>query len=388
MQKPISDLERAINEGIQAWLAGNAADAQQRLEKVALTGSPDPVLWLGLAYARRDCGDADGSLEAANRVLKVEPRNPAALIVKGDALFKRGGIDAALGHYQLALKLAPPNRATGPFRQELERAANMVGERRRALIAACEGGLARAGIDEAASPRIARSMAVLRGERAVFPQRPLRFFFAGLPAIEFYDPALFDWAKDLEARSGDIREEALAILRDGDKLVPYVEADDNPLPGESDIAGSRQWTAFFLRRDGIVIEENAAKCPATMRALAAIPQDAADESTQSVLFSVLAPGAHIPPHNGMLNTRLICHLPVIAPAGCRLRVGGETREWRENELVIFDDSIEHEAWNDSREIRVVLLFDIWRHDIGAEERAAVQAVLQSLDQFCGAKAAD
>lgn len=388
MQQSISDLQRSINEGFQAWVAGDAEGARQRLEKLALTGSPDPVLWLGLAYARRDTGDAPGALDAANRVLAVEPRNPAAMIVKGDALAKSGGIDAALGHYQLALKLAPIDRAGGAFRPELERAAKMVGERRRDFIAACEEGLAQAGIADTVSPRFARSMAVLRGERAVFPQRPLRFFFAGLPTIEFFDPAMFEWVRALEARAGDIRAEAKAILADRDKLVPYVEGGDGPDAGASSIAGSRQWTAFFLRRDGALIEENARQCPATMAAMAALPRSAVDETTQSVLFSVIEPGAHIPPHNGMLNTRLICHLPVIAPAGCRLRVGGETREWRQDELMIFDDSIEHEAWNQGAETRVVLLFDIWRPELSPEERAAVQAVLASFDRFWGRRAAD
>ena len=78
------------------------------------------------------------------------------------------------------------------------------------------------------------------------------------------------------------------------------------------------------------------------------------------LFSVLEPGTHIPPHNGMLNTRLICHLPLIVPPGCRLRVGSETRTVEAGKTMIFDDSMEHEAWNDSGETRVVLLFEIWR----------------------------
>jgi aspartyl/asparaginyl beta-hydroxylase (cupin superfamily) len=388
LSQSISELQRSINEGFQAWVAGDAQGARHRLETLALTGSPDPVLWLGLAYARRDTGDHGGALDAANRVLQIEPRNPAALIVKGDALAKQGGIDAALGHYQLALKLAPPDRAGAAFRPELERAARAVGERRRDFVAACQESLAQAGIDEALSPRFAQSMAIMRGERAVFPQRPLRFFFACLPATEFFDAAMFEWARDFEARAGDIRAEAKAILADRDKLVPYVEGGDGPEAGGSSIAGSRQWTAFFLRRDGALIEENARQCPATMAAMAALPRSAVDETTQSVLFSVIEPGAHIPPHNGMLNTRLICHLPVIAPAGCRLRVGGETRDWRQDELMIFDDSIEHEAWNEGAESRVVLLFDIWRPDLSAVERQAVQALLASFDRFWGRRAAD
>jgi len=105
--------------------------------------------------------------------------------------------------------------------------------------------------------------------------------------------------------------------------------------------------------------------------------------TPTALFSLLRPGAHIPPHHGFLNTRLICHLPLIVPPECALRVGNETRAWREGELVIFDDTMEHEAWNRSAEVRVVLLFDIWRPELTDAERSLVAAMLESIDGFGG-----
>ena len=88
----------------------------------------------------------------------------------------------------------------------------------------------------------------------------------------------------------------------------------------------------------------------------------------SAVFSMLKAGAHIGAHTGMYNTRLICHLPLIVPPGCRFRVGNEVREWEEGKLLIFDDTIEHEAWNDGPEDRVVLVFDIWRPELTAQEK--------------------
>ncbi len=79
----------------------------------------------------------------------------------------------------------------------------------------------------------------------------------------------------------------------------------------------------------------------------------------------------------MFNTRLVCHLPLIVPPGCTFRVGNETREWREGKLVIFDDTIEHEAWNDSKEDRVVLIFDIWRPELSTRERDELTALLSA-----------
>jgi aspartyl/asparaginyl beta-hydroxylase (cupin superfamily) len=93
-----------------------------------------------------------------------------------------------------------------------------------------------------------------------------------------------------------------------------------------------------------------------------------------VMFSLLAPGARIMPHTGMFNTRLVCHLPLIVPPDCGFRVGNAVREWEEGRLMVFDDSIEHEAWNDSDRDRVVLIFDIWRPDLTARERGELAAL--------------
>src|SRR3546814_9157183 len=83
----------------------------------------------------------------------------------------------------------------------------------------------------------------------------------------------------------------------------------------------------------------------------------------------------------MLNTRLICHLPLIVPDGCALRVGAETRGWREGELLIFDDSFEHEAWNRGGSDRTILLFEIWRPDIDADEREQLTRIFAAIDTY-------
>jgi aspartyl/asparaginyl beta-hydroxylase (cupin superfamily) len=104
-----------------------------------------------------------------------------------------------------------------------------------------------------------------------------------------------------------------------------------------------------------------------------------------VLFSQLQPGAHIPPHNGLVNTRLIVHLPLIVPGKCRLRVGNEVREWQEGKAWVFDDSIDHEAWNDSDRTQVILLFDIARPELTDEENLWVSMLFEGIDAFTGQK---
>ena len=97
----------------------------------------------------------------------------------------------------------------------------------------------------------------------------------------------------------------------------------------------------------------------------------------NAMFSLLAPGAHIPPHNGVANTRLVCHLPLIVPPGCWFRVGAERREWRIGAAWVFDDTIEHEARNESDSLRVILIVDTWHPDLSPGERRAVAAAMEA-----------
>ena len=145
------------------------------------------------------------------------------------------------------------------------------------------------------------------------------------------------------------------------------------------------WSAHYLWKNGEVVAENAARFPKTMHALRNAPLSYVPNRSPSILFSLLRPGAHIPPHNGLINTRLICHLPVIVPGKCRFRVGNETRDWVEGKGWAFDDTIEHEAWNGSDRTRVILLFDVWRPELTDEERKLVVSLFETIDAHSGKK---
>jgi aspartyl/asparaginyl beta-hydroxylase (cupin superfamily) len=118
-----------------------------------------------------------------------------------------------------------------------------------------------------------------------------------------------------------------------------------------------------------------------MAALTLLDQPRATGRSPAAMFSILKPRTHIPPHTGVANTRLVLHLPLIVPQGCGFRVGGETRPWREGEAFVFDDTIEHEAWNDSDRPRAVLICDVWNPSLSASERARIAAVMGALDRF-------
>jgi aspartyl/asparaginyl beta-hydroxylase (cupin superfamily) len=114
-----------------------------------------------------------------------------------------------------------------------------------------------------------------------------------------------------------------------------------------------------------------------MKLLESCDQPQVRGASPNAMFSLLAPNTAIPPHVGVNNARLVCHLPLVVPEGCWFRVGAETRHWRKGEAFVFDDTIEHEAMNPSGELRVVLIFDVWRPDLSPVERQAIAAAIEA-----------
>jgi aspartyl/asparaginyl beta-hydroxylase (cupin superfamily) len=106
----------------------------------------------------------------------------------------------------------------------------------------------------------------------------------------------------------------------------------------------------------------------------------------TAMFSCLEAQTTIPPHCGETNTRLIVHLPLVVPAGCGFRVGNETREWHEGKAFVFDDTLEHEARNDSDELRVVLIFDVWNPFLTTAERELVGGLVNAVRDYYRAEA--
>jgi aspartyl/asparaginyl beta-hydroxylase (cupin superfamily) len=138
-----------------------------------------------------------------------------------------------------------------------------------------------------------------------------------------------------------------------------------------------------LWRDGIAYPEHLARCPRTAAALEGCPRCEVPGASPNALFSILDAKTRIPPHAGVNNTRLFVHLPLIIPPGCGFRVGGEQREWEPSKAFVFDDTIEHEAWNESDQIRIIFICDIWNPRLTEEERTAITRVIAATDSFNG-----
>ncbi len=326
--------------------------------------------------------DALTALAAAETALQAQPDNLKALLVKALALAQLNRLGEAAGAYQKAAGQAARMAAVpADLAALLERAKAIPAQVGQAFEAKA---LHRVEAIGPVSPRIREALDIQLGKSRIFVQEPLKFYFPGLPQIAFYEREVFPWTKDLESQTGAIRRELQAVLARQDAFAPYVDAAPAGARDPSGMAGNADWSACFLYKNGKPNPAMIEACPATMSAMARLPLAAMPQRGPSILFSALKPGARIPPHHGYVNTRLIGHLPLIVPEECALRVGAHVRPWREGELMIFDDSFEHEAWNRSDQLRVVLLFDVWRPELDETERAQVNALFEAVDEASGA----
>jgi hypothetical protein len=383
------DVRALVRSGNEALRRGDPHGARESFERLVAAGLADVDTWLGLAYACRGLKEYAAARAAVERALALEPRNLRALILKGDHLAAEGDERAAASFYLSAVRAAPPpSQASADLRAELARAESMCEHYASKFEATLRQRVLGSGVGQAQSAsRFVRSLDILFGKRKAYHQQPRYYYFPELPQIQFYPRADFPWLDRLEAATPEIRSELIEVLKDPSRFKPYVQGDPRlPQNDQQGMLDNPDWSAFYLWQEGKVVPENAARCPATMQALADVPLAGIPNRSPSVLFSLLRPGAHIPAHNGFVNTRLICHLPLIVPRDCGLRVGNETRIPVEGKAWLFDDTIEHEAWNRSDGLRAILLLEIWRPELTGEERTLVSAMFEAIDAHSGEKA--
>ena len=204
-------------------------------------------------------------------------------------------------------------------------------------------------------------------------QRPPHFL-PSLRSQPFYDASEFEWATTLLRSFDEIRQEVLALstrpVGAGASIWDCVGSKHDS--GDAELSQGGDWKeVVLLHSDDAMaasIARNRKRCPMTAKMLSSIAAiaDMADMGIGECTFSALGPGAHLQPHCGSTNTRLTCHLPLLVPDGCEIRVGEERRTYREGELIFFDDSFEHEVWNRHHtDRRIVLLIRFWHPDISS-----------------------
>ncbi len=372
--------------GVHAYRRGDRAGALELLH-AARAGAPhDPMVLLTIGVIHRDAGEDDHEWAAIMAALAADPYFLPALLSKGEFLERHRRRSAAAAVFRDALKVAPPEPQWPPaLRRRLQHAQDAIRRDTDDLLDYLHGRVAasRPGVEAALDQRWNEALSVMAGRTRPYPSECNQLYVPRLPALTFHDRAAFPWIPGLEARTGEIRAELEQLLAERlDAFEPYIAyKPGDPINQWQDLNHSRDWSSFHLWAHGQPLEENLARCPATAAALAEV--DAVDIAglCPNAMFSALAPHTHIPPHSGETNARLVAHLPLIVPDHCRLRVGYDWRRWEEGRVVVFDDSIEHEARNDSDALRVVLIFDVWNPLLSIEERAMVGVLAEALRDY-------
>ena len=375
--------------GIHALRKGDAAEARSLLERSVAGDPSNAVMFVNLATSLRLLNDDEAEGKALEQALTRDPLFFPALMQKASLLERQGNTKRAAKTYQRALTSLPPGtplpKSWQPLLEHAQRTvlANL-NELERHLRECMAEARARHGT--AAHDRVDDCLGAILGRNRIYVQQPTFSHFPRLPAIQFFERESFAWLPRVEQATDDIRTELLALLSDarGD-FSPYLtHASDEPLNQWRELNNSRRWSALFLFKDGERYEANIARCPKTIAALEAAPAVTIPRRGPTSLFSLLEPKTRIPPHTGTTNIRLTVHIPLIVPPNCGFRVGTQVREWHPGTALIFDDTIEHEAWNDSEEDRVILIFDIWNPLLTAAEQELMTVATAAIADFYGA----
>ncbi len=371
-----------LNELGVRMLGRGAAEQAHALFVRATTGDPrHPTLWANLASSLKALGRREEENDALEKALELEPRHVSALLQRAQFLETSGDARNAARVYGQALQCIPPDvEPPAAVSAALNHAKAQVAADRAELCVALEQSLAavRTRHEVERQPRVEKCIDVVIHSRKVFHSQPTWMYFPELPAIEFFDRSYFPWMQTLEAQWERIRDELLQVLMtDQEGLQPYIDFPlSAPLDQWRSLNKSRSWSAYFLWNQGKAVSDHLARCPTTAAALDLPGRPQIEARAPTAFFSLLDPKTRIPPHTGVTNTRLTVHLPLIVPGRCGLRVGATTREWVPGQAWVFDDTIEHEAWNESDAPRAVLIFDVWNPLLSESERDAVKTVTE------------
>jgi len=378
-----SPAQIANAEGVAALRSGDAAAAVAAFRRATAADPGAGPLWRNLAHGYRLAGDAEGERAALNQALAIDQRDFPARLRLAQLQERLGEETMALVSWSAVQQLAAGLPGISPeLAVELEAGERYCEGLRGRLASAAEAAIAGdAARNETEERRVRAFVDHALGRRRVYHNQCAGVFYPFLPEDEYFDRCHFPWFDQLEAATSEIQAELRALLdAPGDLIRPYVRFEEGTPDNEwSPLDGSLDWSACFLWEYGQPHQAVLDRCPKTAAVLAALPLARIPGRAPNAFFSVLRPQSKIPPHTGVTNTRAIIHLALEVPPGCGFRVGNETREWVEGKAFAFDDSIEHEAWNDSDQRRAVLIIDAWNPHLSAREQQAILHYFEAAD---------
>jgi aspartate beta-hydroxylase len=371
--------------GQRAFRQGDMPSARAAFQRLVGTDGANPQHWVQLAIVCRNLYDEAGEEHAIQNALRINPRELVALLLRASLLERQGRTHEAGQANGAVAAVAPPLAQLPPdLRPAVAEAFAHLEKYNRE-----KGDFLDAFLDQAYQKfagenlyRFRTSVDMLVGRKKRFDSQSLLYHFPNLAPIEFFDRGEFPWLEGLETTTDAIRDEFLAVLETEEGFTPYISYPDGaPVNQFAELNNSPRWSALHLYKQGQRVHANADRCPLTMAALEHVPQPDQPGRTPSAMFSLLKPHTTIPAHVGVSNVRLVTHLALIIPDGCSYRVGNDVRPWIPGKAWVFDDTIEHEARNDSDKLRVVLICDVWHPHLTPPERALITALCAGMNAF-------
>jgi aspartyl/asparaginyl beta-hydroxylase (cupin superfamily) len=371
--------------GKRAFRYGDHATARLAFERLVRADQDDPQSWINLALACQAQKDEAAEETAIHNALVADPSNMVALILRANLLERQGDTHKSASVYGAVAQVAPPLAQLEPgMRTAVEHALQYVDTYQAGFGRFLDNFLDQQYRQHAGEDlrRFRESIDIMVGRKRRYDSQSMTYHYPGLLPQPFLPRGDFPWLDAIEAGTDAIRDEFLQVLAVEQDFVPYLTyPDDVPHQQFAELNNSPRWSAYHLLRDGAPVAGNVEKCPRTMALLGGAPQPDQPGRTPTAMFSLLKPKTRIPAHVGVSNARLVTHLPLIVPPGCGFRVANETRQWVPGRAWVFDDTIEHEAWNDSDQLRVVLIFDIWHPHLSAAERELITALARGIADF-------
>ncbi len=376
----------------------DAARAIHFLQPAAAAHIGHPTLPVDLAFAHLALEQPQQAMAALEAAVGMSPDHVQAWLLLGEIREVEGHAVGALKAWFQAVTRAQrsgywhgPDTTPPHLLDAVVHAIATVRDGRRALLfSSFDDVKAQVGASELR--RVERALTGYLGDWDATPahphQRPKFLYFPDLPDTPYMSPELHPWSGRLRDAFAVIREDALRTLaedesafrdfvqlKDKSRMTDFV-GGDGPAPA---------WEALFFYRRGKRFDDNHQRCPSTSLVLESIDLCRIADQTPEVCFSRLKPGSRILRHFGVSNTRAVMHLPLVVPPNCALHLlGVGEHRWREGELVLFDDTYEHEAWNHSTRDRVILLMDCWNPHLTQAERLAVTQLIETIGALSAA----
>ena len=367
-----------------AFDAGKTDEAVAHSERILEFEPTNLQVMLAIGQARESQHRYDDAISIYRRAVRAHPGNALSYLFLGAALQTNGDGPSGLKAYGFAFGLNK-NSIWLDHRKNYPPAMTTRSRRARAAIAGRLRQI-RAETLDALETELGADLSLVRDafwyntDDGPCPyrhplQRPEGIYVRGLDPVAVFDKERFEWSDELEAQYPNLRTEILTHLDIESGTHPYVEDRTRETHPLRHLSRNPDWSSVHLYQHGLPNEAALKRFPGTAKAVAGLPHTTRADQPLEIFISILKPGTHIPPHFGLNNAGVTVHLPILIPDGdLGIRVGAYTHVWKEGELFFFDDAFEHEAWNRTGELRIVLIFEVWNPEMAVAERTALDTL--------------